>query len=628
MRNRHLAAATLHFVRRTPPPLHALLLGLAHAFAFAPWGNDWLELLILACYAGLLRSTIRRSLQAQRAHRSSLATASRNIEVGGPPPARAPSRSRWHGWRTSPFLLGLMFGLGWFGAGISWIYISMHDYGGVPAPLALVGVLLFACYLSLYPALGSWLCARLCLWPSHRARHLPSWYFAVAFAGCLTLTELARGWVFTGFPWLDIGYALVDSPLSGFAPLGGVYLVTLSAALTAACLMLASHRLQTLHHHRIHRATHPCTDNPRPRRTTSKGRPIILKSALPGLLVALAILTLGGVLKTKEWSHPSGKPLSVSLLQGNVPQQLKFDPAQSAQARLQYLQMIEAAAADLILLPETAWTIPWPNTESGIQQRLHRFILETGSTVAIGLPRLIQQESSSHAAAPEQHWQISNSVSVQGPQTVAAQGVSSPYHYDKRHLVPFGEFIPTGFHWFMNIMAIPLGDQMPGQQQQPALLLKDQRIAFNICYEDIFGEDLLTQVRGSYTLGHRQKHPDGATLLANLTNLGWFGRSAALPQHLQIARMRAIETARPIIRATNTGMTAILSPHGAIQIVLRPHEVGTLTAQIRGYTGLTPYVRLGGNAPVAILSLALLFIPVLTTTQRCRRRRKPRSHHA
>ena len=240
-------------------------------------------------------------------------------------------------------------------------------------------------------------------------------------------------------------------------------------------------------------------------------------------------------------------------------------------------------------------------------------------------------------------WQVSNSVevftreSILGPSAAGSIDRSGRYHYDKRHLVPFGEFIPEGFHWFMAIMQVPLGDQMRGSPQQPLLDLKDQRIGFDICYEDIFGEELLDQVRDQHPAspsaqqapGH--EHPErttpdrehtgrdtaaastagdasgtGATILANLTNLGWFGNSHALPQHLQIARMRALETARPIIRATNTGTTAVIDAHGHVQAQLPTHQEGTLRATVQGHTGLTPYARLGGNLALWLLSAALM----------------------
>ena len=627
--------------------LLALLLGVAHAFTFAPWGNGWLQLAVLTGFALLV------------------------LRGGG-------------------FLTGLLFGIGWFSAGVGWVYISMHDYGGVPAPLAAVAVVLFSSYLGLYPALGALFCRR---------NHLAPWPFVLTFSGALTLAELARGWVLTGFPWLGIGYAQIDSPLAGFAPVGGVYLVTLVTSFIAASAAVPLQHVLTRH-----------TPAPTP--------PILPLMVL--CLVSVALLGLGTVLGKHAWSIPAGKPLSVSLLQGNVPQAMKFDPETAALARHQYLQMIENAPADLILLPETAWTTRWDNTESSLKQRLYQFIFDTDSTVALGLPRFglvrvpgthkpgtaqnaantantantasttnttnahahahasgkrASEEQAEEPASGEQisgerasgehasgkdmeasvakaadthaqdawQWQVSNSVevftreSILGPSAAGSIDRSGRYHYDKRHLVPFGEFIPEGFHWFMAIMQVPLGDQMRGSPQQPLLDLKDQRIGFDICYEDIFGEELLDQVRDQHPAspsaqqapGH--EHPErttpdrehtgrdtaaastagdasgtGATILANLTNLGWFGNSHALPQHLQIARMRALETARPIIRATNTGTTAVIDAHGHVQAQLPTHQEGTLRATVQGHTGLTPYARLGGNLALWLLSAALM----------------------
>lgn len=480
--------------------LLALLLGVAHAFTFAPWGNGWLQLAVLTGFALLVL---------------------------------------WGGG----FLTGLLFGIGWFSAGVGWVYISMHDYGGVPAPLAAVAVVLFSSYLGLYPALGALFCRR---------NHLAPWPFVLTFSGALTLAELARGWVLTGFPWLGIGYAQIDSPLAGFAPVGGVYLVTLVTSFIAASAAVPLQHVLTRH--------------------TPAPTPPILPLMVP-CLVSVALLGLGTVLGKHAWSIPAGKPLSVSLLQGNVPQAMKFDPETAALARHQYLQMIENAPADLILLPETAWTTRWDNTESSLKQRLYQFIFDTDSTVALGLPRFglvrvpgthtpgtaqnaadatdaadtvnahahasgkrASEEQAEEPASGEQisgerasgehasgkdmeasvakaadthaqdawQWQVSNSVevftreSILGPSAAGSIDRSGRYHYDKRHLVPFGEFIPEGFHWFMAIMQVPLGDQMRGSPQQPLLDLKDQRIGFDICYEDIFGEELLDQVRDQH----------------------------------------------------------------------------------------------------------------------------------
>lgn len=569
----------------------ALLLGVAHAFAFAPWGNGWLQLAVLTGFALLV------------------------LRGGG-------------------FLAGLLFGIGWFSAGVGWVYVSMHEYGGVPAPLAAVAVVLFAGYLGLYPALGALLCRRLCRRPRAGA-----WTFVPAFAGTFTLAELARGWVLTGFPWLGVGYAHVDGPLAGFAPVGGVYLVTMVAASVAASVAALVQRVSET-------AAGPDAGSSATARLNALAAGF--RAAVMPALVAVALMAVGAGLRMQVWSEPAGEPVSVSLLQGNIAQAMKFDPEFAAQARHQYLQMIEDAPADFVLLPETAWTTAWENTESSLKQRLYQFIFNTDSTVALGLPRFTAvpmqpQEGPARQATDRGdgqeaahdevrwQWQVSNSVEVftreaiLGPSAAGSVQRSGRYHYDKRHLVPFGEFVPEGFHWFMNIMQIPLGDQARGAAQQPLLPLKGQRIGFNICYEDIFGEELLDQVRaqpadaaGPGPRGDAggagedsASGTPGATILANLTNLGWFGNSHALPQHLQIARMRALETARPIIRATNTGTTAVIDAQGAVQAQLPTHQVGTLKASVQGHVGLTPYARLGGNLVVWLLAAGLVLVAML-----------------
>jgi apolipoprotein N-acyltransferase len=167
--------------------------------------------------------------------------------------------------------------------------------------------------------------------------------------------------------------------------------------------------------------------------------------------------------------------------------------------------------------------------------------------------------------------------------------------YDKRHLVPFGEFVPWGFRWFVQMMHIPLGDFGRGANTQRPFAVGGQRVAFNICYEDLFGEEIIDAIRGA----------SGATILANVSNIGWFGRSHALPQHLQISRMRALETGRPMLRATNTGMTALIDAQGRVVAALPPHEAGLLDVQVQGTEGLTPYVRTG-NLGVLVVALAAL----------------------
>lgn len=495
----------------------ALLLGIGHAFTFAPWGHGWLQLLVLTGFSLLLGVGVQRRLPTGR--------------LG---------------------LAGLAFGIGWFAAGVGWVYVSMHEHGGMPALLSGAAVLLFALYLGLYPALAAALVGRL-------ARPGGALRFILVMAGCFCLAELARGWVLTGFPWLGIGYAQIDTPLAGLAPVGGVYLVGLATVMAAASLAQA-----------------------------------LLRRQPAWLLLPALLLATGFGLQQVGWSQPVGQPIGVSLLQGNVPQQLKFDAGFAARTRQQYLQMIEAAPADLIVLPETAWTMPWDRSEAALRARMASFLASTGSAVALGSPRLIVNPDPP-ANDPMQGLMWTNSVVLLDGGQATADGLPSAL-YDKRHLVPFGEFVPPGARWFVDLMKIPLGDQSRGAPRQPPFRIRDQHVSFNICYEDIFGEELLASLH------------DGATILANVTNLGWFGQSHALPQHLQIARMRALETARPMIRATNTGTTAIIDATGALLAQLPVHQQGSLQAQVQGRTGLTPYARAGGNLPVLIAALLLTLL--------------------
>ena len=180
--------------------------------------------------------------------------------------------------------------------------------------------------------------------------------------------------------------------------------------------------------------------------------------------------------------------------------------------------------------------------------------------------------------------------------------------YDKHHLVPFGEFIPLGFHWFVEIMRIPMGDFFRGDLQQPDFVIEDQNIAANICYEDAFGEELLPSLNAQ----------DGASILANFSNLGWFGDSFALRQHWQMSRMRAIETSRPMLRATNTGASGAIDHAGRPIAMLAAHRTAVLDITIQGQTGLTPYARLG-NLPVLLLCVLVLFLAFYSRLQASRK---------
>lgn len=443
--------------------------------------------------------------------------------------------------------LGLAYGGGAGVAGIYWLYISMHTYGDMAAPLAALAVLLMGLVLGAFPALtlgaAAWLRRR---WQSGDALTLLT-LLPCAWA----LSEWLRGWVLTGFPWISSGYAHTASPLGGYAPLLGVYGVGLLAALLAALLTL-------------------CFVLARSQRNRVRWC----------LTAAIALLGAGVVLGLVTWTTPVGRPLSVRLLQGNVGQDTKFDHIDASLAL--YDAMLRNGAADLIATPETAIpTFPSRlplNYLAGLADYAH----QSGSALLLGMP------------VDDSNVVYTNSAIGFSP----AGG--KPYRYDKHHLVPFGEATPTGLHWFVALMSIPLGDFARGALVQAPFEVKDQRILPNICYEDLFGEEIADQLAASHAAGKGE-----ATILLNISNLAWFGDSSAVPQHLQISQMRTLETGRPMLRATNTGATAIIDGAGHIHAQLPPNRAGILAGSVQGMAGTTPYILLGNSAMLSLCGLLL-----------------------
>jgi apolipoprotein N-acyltransferase len=454
--------------------------------------------------------------------------------------------------------LGLAFAWPGFTVGLAWLHISMHQYGGMPAPLAALALLLFAAYLAAFTA---GVCAITVALGDDRQ----PWVRVLAVSGLWALGELLRGWLFTGFPWLSTGYAQIDSPLAAVAPWVGVHGVSLVTVLVAAGLGLL----------------------------TARPRPIdrrLLASVLGCCALVAALVLLAAQLRPEA---APGQTLTISLLQGNVPQDLKFDPVRARRAMEDYIKAIDGRPSDLTVLPETAWTVPWSHTPAEIRGALLARVAATGGAVAIGMPLPVDGVSDA--------WErgITNGVAVlDGSGTLLAR-------YDKRHLVPFGEFVPWGFRWFVDLMNIPLGEFHRGARHQAPLTLKGERIGFNICYEDLFGHQLAEQVR------------HGASILVNTTNIGWFGRSHALGQHLAIARMRSLELARPMLRSTNTGVTAAIDHRGRVIERLPDHRSGALIVQVTGQSVITPFARFGlwpitwlagllASVPAALLCLNLV----------------------
>jgi apolipoprotein N-acyltransferase len=531
---RGVTSAVAQASGRTLPRWHylvALAAGAANTLSFAPTPHGgWLELVIFAFFfAWLTRTT---------------------------------------GWKSAA-LTGGAFGFGNFVTGVWWLYVSMHYYGGMAAPLAGAAVVLFTLYLAVYPALASG------VW-SFCAGHArngalddkpfsPTWHGAFAFASAWAVSEWLRGYVFTGFPWLASGYAQVDGPLAGFAPVAGVYGVGWMLALVAALIVQA-----------VVRVLEPAE--------ARKGASRVARVA-PAAVVAVALIAAGMLLPLVTWTIPANAPLNVRLLQGNVKQEMKFEEAGMVAAINEYQQMITAKPADLVVTPETAIPVLIQELPVPFAQAVRQFSDTTGSSILFGAiggtitpeGRVVDYTNSLFGITP---------------------GSRELYRYDKHHLVPFGEFIPWGFRWFVAMMNIPLGDFARGAPVQKPFLVHNQPVAVDICYEDIFGEEIARSIRESDT-------PAG--VLVNSTNLAWFGDTIALDQHLQIARMRSLETGRPMLRATNTGTTAAIDAHGKVLARLAPYTVGSIDVTVQGTSGNTPYVTSGNNTVLAVSLFLLAF---------------------
>lgn len=511
-------SAAAPFARWTP--LFALLAGVANVLAFAPF-NIWpVQLLTLAW---LFRQISRTDSLRRNA------------------------------------LTGWLYGFGWAACGVHWLYISMHDYGGMAGWMAALAVGLLAAYVGLYAALttamGSWLRQR---WAASQIVLL-----LLLLPALWALSEWLRGWLFTGFPWLTSGYAHNVGPLAGFAPVLGVYGLAWVAAIIAGSLAMLSLRTG----------------------------PRLLPAALTLLLAGAGV-----ALHAVNWTHAAGRPITARLLQGNIPQEMKFSNEALLSSLMMYDDMIRSAPADLIATPETAVPLLPQQLPPDYLARLARFVQTSGSHLALGIPL---------SDGPGQY---ANSVLGFSPDPASAR---SPYRYDKHHLVPFGEFIPLGFRWFVDMMSIPLGDMTRGKPLQLPFQVKQQWIMPNICYEDLFGEEIAAQLGGAYYAGQPQ-----ASILLNLSNIAWFGNSIALPQHLQISQMRALETGRPMLRATNTGATAVIGPKGQLVSELQPYTRNMLSASVQGFQGQTPYILLGNKLMLALAIAALTAAWLLSRRKR------------
>ncbi len=443
-------------------------------------------------------------------------------------------------WRRGAWLGGL-FAVAMQCATSWWLFISLHVYGGLAAPLTVLAIVLLFALLGLYYAAASALFVAFA--PAQIA------WRALFFASVWLLAELARVKFFTGFPWGEGGYAHVDGWARPLAAWVGVHGLTFMAASVAAWLAF-------------------CLLAPRTR----------WRSALAGVLASAAVAWLP-VFNVGDVEPDAAlvQPMSVTLLQGNIPQDEKFVRGTGVDTALRwYGEQLQNAKSALVVAPETALPMLPQQLPEGYWQALQARFSSGDQAALIGLP------------LGDFDTGYSNSVLGLKPALpgLAFQSQPEPYRYDKHHLVPFGEVIPPGFHWFIRLMNIPLGDFNRGAVGQPSFAWQGQRLAPNICYEDLFGEELAARFVDA---------EQAPTVFVNVGNIAWFGNTVAIDQHLQISRMRALEFGRPMIRATNTGATVIINRLGDVTHSLPRHTRGVLSGDVQGRSGITLYAWWAGR---------------------------------
>lgn len=515
------------------------------------------------------------------------------VLVQGAPRARTAGALAW------------VFATAWLAGTFWWLFVSMHTYGGLAAPLAALAVLALAGVLALYHGLFLTLFWRLSL---SGIGFVAIVLNALLWSACWTLAELARGGLFTGFPWGAVGYAHVDS-LAWAAPWVGVQgmgaLAAAAAAVVAGCGRLAWGGSMVSQRQPSWLAQAPS-----------------LPARAVGWVLALGVpvaLVWGPAWQAAQpdLTQAQGE-MPLMLLQGNIAQNEKFESDSGVPEALDWYGRHLAGAVPvpsgaLVVAPETA--LPLLPQQLGVLfwQPLLQRLSDQGHAALFGLPLGGAQEGYANgvwAITPRQAWlaqsRLGQGLSAQQLDKPDVEGQGSPvYRYEKHHLVPFGEFIPPLFRWFVDLMAIPLGDFNRGRLGQAPFEWGGQRIAPNICYEDLFGEEL---ARGFMHAG------SAPTVLVNLSNLAWFGNTVALDQHLHISRLRALELGRPMVRATNTGATVVIDHTGRVTHAQARLARGTLAATVQGRSGLTPYARWAsrwGHGPVFWAAVLVLVWTVL-----------------
>jgi len=449
----------------------------------------------------------------------------------------------------SATFIGFMFGLGQFSAGISWVYISIDTFGGMPKIASLFLVLLLVSYLAIYPALFAGLLNRVC--PNNNKTR----YLLIAPALWL-ITDFARGWVFTGFPWLLLGYSQIDSPLSGFAPIGGVQLITLAVICCSSSIAFAF----------INR------------------RPL-------ALIIPLVLFAIASGLKLIPWvSLDQTTQTSFALIQGNVPQEKKWLPSERWPTLMKFLDLSRANwDVDIVIWPEAAMP--------ALEKELPSFLVSVDKAARLNDVALISGVVTQNAMG-----NYYNSVIALGNTPSGEYNYHTQPRYNKHHLLPFGEFVPFSeiLRPIAPLFNLPMSSFKRGDFIQDNIVAKGRHMAPALCYEIIFGEQV------------RQNIHDNTDFILTLSNDAWFGHSIGPLQHMEIARMRALETGKPVIRATNNGVTAITDYKGKIIATIPQFKTEVLRAKVTSTKGKTPYLTLGSWPVIAFILFS--FIWILTTS--------------
>jgi apolipoprotein N-acyltransferase len=427
-------------------------------------------------------------------------------------------------------LRGFIFGLGAFGTGASWVYVSIHIHGNAPMPLALILTTLFVATLAAIPAIASYLYCRFVRQHKYGA--------LLAFPALWLLNDWLRGWLFTGFPWLIIGYAHLDTPLAGWAPIIG------STGITLICAFVAS----SIYHAIKHKQS------------------LVL---IPSVLFFIS----GSALNTIDWSQPKGQPATVAMVQPNIPQQIKWQPG-SFTAITDLLQDMTQSVSgmDIIIWPEAAIPRVYQQSESLIN-RLQKTAITNNYTLISGIP-----------------WRDDTGEQRQYHNSLISFG-SKTQTYHKQNLVPFGEHMPLEFllRGLIEFFDLPMSSFSPGRADQSPFTVQQWNIGASICYEIAYANLIARSAKNS-------------DFFITVSNDSWFGESIGPLQHFQMARMRALENSRYLVRGTNNGISAVINHKGQVINQGKQFTREIVTGSVQGMRGNTPFSTTG-DWPVVILSL-------------------------